>query len=130
MEEARRRYRLGCPTGDAVVTTAGQLTAKHVFHAFGPMWQGGRRGESDLLRSAYRRYLELARPNHCQSVAVPAISAGVDGDPIDLAAEPALAELQRFRIAHPEAPELVIWIVLFNAGAYAAFARKLEAMVA
>src|SRR6185436_9114759 len=53
MEETRRRYPDGCPTGSAVITGAGKLPAKHVVHAVGPVWSGGRRGEAELLASAY-----------------------------------------------------------------------------
>src|SRR5262245_48826320 len=60
MEETRTRYPLGCPPGDAVVTGAGRLPVRFIFHAVGPIWRGGQQGETDLLRSAYRRCLELA----------------------------------------------------------------------
>src|SRR5436853_163208 len=54
MEETRRRYPDGCPTGSAVITAAGKLRAKYVIHAVGPVWSGGMRGEEGLLASAYR----------------------------------------------------------------------------
>src|SRR5262249_5178616 len=76
MEETRQRYPLGCPTGDAVVTGAGNLPVKFVFHAVGPVWRGGLQGEPELLRSVYRRCLELAGQQKCRSIAFPSISTG------------------------------------------------------
>ncbi|MDX1969402.1 MAG: macro domain-containing protein, partial [Planctomycetaceae bacterium] len=129
MEETRRQYPEGCPTGDAVVTSAGMLTAKHVFHAVGPVWRGGHRGEPELLQSAYRRCLELAQSHGCQSIAFPALSTGAYGYPIDLAAEHSLTAIQQFLGSSAAASTLSIRIVLFDGGAYAAFARVLETMV-
>src|SRR5687767_13445840 len=57
MEETDRRYPEGCPTGSAVATAAGNLPAKFVFHAVGPRWKGGQKGESELLAGAFRRCL-------------------------------------------------------------------------
>ena len=130
MDETRRRYPQGCPTGDAVATAAGQLAAKHVFHAVGPVWRGGHQGEPDLLRSAYRRCLELAVKHLCRSIAFPAISTGVYGYPIDLAAEHSLDEIIGWFAADPNRPPLEVRFVLFDAGAYAAHARVLELRLA
>jgi len=129
MEETRRRYPHGCPTGDAVPTAAGKLSAKFVFHAVGPVWHGGHRGEPELLRSCYRRCLELALENDCRSIAFPAISTGVYGYPIDLAATAALDEIREFLAKYQDGAALTVRLVLFDAGAYAAFARVLETMV-
>lgn len=71
----------GCPTGEARITPAFGLSAKYVIHAVGPIWQGGDRGEAELLASAYRSALLLARDHGCRSVAFPAISTGVYGYP-------------------------------------------------
>lgn len=81
----------GCPTGDARATTAGDLPARHVIHAVGPVWSGGGRGEDDLLASAYRRSVEVAAGLGCSSISFPAISTGIYGFPIDRAAPIALA---------------------------------------
>ena len=67
----------GCGTGDAKATPGFHLPAKWVFHAVGPVWQGGGRDEDDLLASCYRRCLELAKAHHARSIAFPAISTGV-----------------------------------------------------
>lgn len=130
MEETRRRYPLGCPAGDAVVTVAGNLPAKFVFHAVGPLWRGGHAGEPETLRSAYRRCLALARQHECVSIAFPALSTGAYGYPIDLAAEHALHEIRQFLIESKAEPSLLVRVVLFDAGAYAAFARVLETLLA
>ena len=127
MEETRMRYPLGCPTGDAVATGAGQLSAKFIFHAVGPVWRGGREHEADLLRSAHRRCLQLAAKHDCASIAFPAISTGVYRFPVDLAAENSLDETRTFLLSHPD--PLVVRFVLFDAGTYAAFARVLDSFV-
>jgi O-acetyl-ADP-ribose deacetylase len=88
MEECRRLG--GCPTGDAKATGAGNLPARHVVHAVGPVWNGGGSGEPELLASAHRRSIEVADELGCASVAFPAISTGVYGYPADRAARVAL----------------------------------------
>ena len=67
----------GCATGDAKITRGYQLPARHVIHAVGPVWQGGARGEADLLASCYQRSLEVAHQAQCTSIAFPAISCGI-----------------------------------------------------
>jgi len=123
-QETQTRYPLGCPTGDAVSSSAGELKARFIFHAVGPIWAGGREGEPALLRSAYRRCLELAVKHQCSSIAFPAISTGIYSFPVDLAAENSLDETRRFLLNG--APSLQVRFVLFDAGTYAAFARVLD----
>jgi O-acetyl-ADP-ribose deacetylase (regulator of RNase III) len=67
----------GCATGDARITGGYRLLARHVIHAVGPVWRGGRSGEDERLASCYRRALTLAQANNLQSIAFPAISTGV-----------------------------------------------------
>ena len=67
----------GCPTGDARATPGFRLPAKWIFHAVGPVWNGGDRGEPEKLASCYRRALELAREHGATSIAFPAISTGI-----------------------------------------------------
>ena len=81
----------GCATGDAKITKGYRLPAKHVIHAVGPVWNGGNRGEDDLLASCYRRAIEICQANNLASVAFPAISTGVYRFPADRAAEVAVA---------------------------------------
>ena len=82
------------PAGKAVITTGGRLTAKHVIHTVGPVWQGGQAGEALLLASCYRRSLRLAAAHGCASIAFPAISTGVFGYPPELAAEIAVVTVR------------------------------------
>jgi O-acetyl-ADP-ribose deacetylase (regulator of RNase III) len=76
----------GCATGSAKITRGYKLTAKHVIHAVGPVWSGGKNGEPELLASCYRTALGLAADNNLHSIAFPAISTGVYRFPADLAA--------------------------------------------
>jgi O-acetyl-ADP-ribose deacetylase (regulator of RNase III) len=76
----------GCPTGLAKITRGHRLVAKHVIHAVGPVWGGGRKGEEDLLASCYRTAIELAAAHGLSSLAYPAISTGVYRFPPDRAA--------------------------------------------
>lgn len=88
MEECRKIG--GCPTGSAVITNAGNLKAKKIIHAVGPVWHGGKRGEPELLKSAYESSFKLAIKHNLKSIAFPAISTGVYGYPVQEAAEIAL----------------------------------------
>ena len=83
----------GCHTGDAKITGAGRLAAKHIVHAVGPVWQGGGAGEAELLASAYRRSIELADEHGARVIAFPAISTGIYGYPPREAAEIAVRTL-------------------------------------
>jgi O-acetyl-ADP-ribose deacetylase len=99
LEECRR---LGaCEPGDAKATTGGNLPARHVIHAVGPIWRGGGNGEAELLASCHRRAIELADELGCTSVAFPAISTGAYGYPVELAAPVAIAATQEALAAHP-----------------------------
>jgi O-acetyl-ADP-ribose deacetylase len=117
MEECRRLG--GCPTGDAKATGAGNLPARYVVHAVGPVWNGGEAGEPELLASAHRRSIEVADGLGCVSVAFPAISTGVYGYPVDRAARVALPAA----VAAAEASEHVrrVVFVLFSEADLAAF---------
>jgi O-acetyl-ADP-ribose deacetylase (regulator of RNase III) len=85
----------GCATGDAKSTPGFHLNAKWVFHAVGPVWQGGGLGESLLLASCYRRCLELAKQHQVKSIAFPAISTGVYRFPVRQAAEIAINTVRK-----------------------------------
>jgi O-acetyl-ADP-ribose deacetylase (regulator of RNase III) len=86
----------GCATGDAKATGAGRLPARYVIHAVGPVWHAGTESEAELLGAAYRRALEVAEELGCRSVAFPALSTGIYGYPLELAAPVAVAELAQF----------------------------------
>ena len=115
----------GCATGDAKATTAGRLPARHVVHTVGPVWRGGARGEPALLTSCHRRSLEVAGELGCRTVAFPAISTGVYGYPLELAA-PIAIEAVRSSLRATPAIELVRF-VLFGESARDAFGSALAA---
>lgn len=94
MEECRKLG--GCPTGEAVVTSAGNLNAKFVIHAVGPVWNRGNGHESKLLASAYRNSLKQAVEKNVKTIAFPNISTGIYGFPKPLAAKIALREVESF----------------------------------
>jgi O-acetyl-ADP-ribose deacetylase (regulator of RNase III) len=71
----------GCKTGEAVMTTAGNLPANYVIHTVGPVWRGGHEGEREKLSNCYKNSLRLAEENNCHSLAFPNISTGVYGFP-------------------------------------------------
>jgi O-acetyl-ADP-ribose deacetylase (regulator of RNase III) len=115
----------GCETGDAKITGAGRLPVRHVIHCVGPVWHGGNQGEPELLASCYRRAVELAAEYGDARVAFPAISAGVYGYPIELAAEVAISTTREAMERHTEVQEARFW--LFGDAAYEAFDRALTA---
>lgn len=113
----------GCATGDAKITPGFDLPAHHVIHTVGPVWQGGDAGEADLLASCYRRCFELAAAHGIRSLAFPAISCGVYGYPIELAAHIAVAESRQALFAHPTVQSVIF--ALFDDRALAIYAREL-----
>ncbi len=86
----------GCKTGEAVITSAGNMKAKFVIHTVGPVWHGGKNNEEQLLASAYSNSLKLAEKNNVKSIAFPKISTGVYGFPKDNAAKIALQTVNDF----------------------------------
>jgi O-acetyl-ADP-ribose deacetylase (regulator of RNase III) len=126
MAEICQRYPRGCPTGDAVITNAGQLPARYVIHAVGPIWHGGQRREAEQLASAYQKSLAVAVAHQCHSVALPSLSTGAYGYPVTLAAQTAIAAVVAFLREHQQ-PSVVRW-VLFDSGTYAAYAAALTEM--
>lgn len=116
LESACRRLG-GCPTGSAVVTPGFELKARWIIHAVGPIWRGGSWGEDDLLRSAYRSALKRARELEVRSVALPLISAGIFGFPIDRALAIATSEISAFL---DSAQDVEVRLVVFDRAAFAA----------
>jgi O-acetyl-ADP-ribose deacetylase len=128
MEETRGRYPDGCPTGSAVITTAGNLRAKYVIHAVGPVWNGGNRGEVALLASAYRTSLDLAAAHGCRSIALPALSTGAYRYPVREAASVAIKVATDFLSELGKDSSLtLVRFVLFSNDVLEAFERALEA---
>jgi len=114
-----------CATGDAVATTAGMLPGRYVIHAVGPIWNGGSRGEPELLASAHRRAIEVAADLGCRTIAFPAISTGVYGYPPELAAPAAISAVGEALAATPEVT--VVRFVLFSEELFAIFSRTAAA---
>jgi O-acetyl-ADP-ribose deacetylase (regulator of RNase III) len=115
------------PTGQAVITTAGNMKAKHVIHTVGPVWQGGTHGEPELLANAYRESLKLAAANQLASISFPSISTGVYGYPIDKAAVTAIKEAIAF-LAEPASIKEVVF-VLYDTRTFEIYAEELKKKV-
>jgi O-acetyl-ADP-ribose deacetylase (regulator of RNase III) len=113
----------GCATGDAKATTAGRLPARYVIHTVGPVWRGGSEREAELLASCHRRSLEVAAGLGCRTVAFPALSTGVYGYPVGLAAPIAVAAVRE--ALRP--PVELVRFVLFGEETLEAFRRALAA---
>ena len=116
----------GCPTGNAVITTGGNLPAKHVIHTVGPIWRGGNAGEPKLLASCYRKSLSLALQRSIKTIAFPSISTGIYGYPIDKAAAVALDTVREFLEGHDGIEE--VRFVLFDNTTYAGYENALSEM--
>jgi O-acetyl-ADP-ribose deacetylase len=102
----------GCPTGEARITGGYRLPARHVIHTVGPVWQGGKQGERELLARCYRSVFELVERHGLRSVAFPSISTGAYHFPIAEAAPIALREI---RAALARLPRLErVTVVLFS----------------
>jgi O-acetyl-ADP-ribose deacetylase (regulator of RNase III) len=116
----------GCPTGEAVATTAGRLPAKYVFHAVGPIYSGSLDDER-LLRSAYQSCLNLAEKNQVKSISFPSLSTGIYGYPLELAAPVALHTI----IEHIKKPTSLqqVLMVLFGEQAYKVHEQALNELV-
>lgn len=117
-------YPEGLPAGEAVITTAGKLPAKHVIHTVGPVWHGGDKDEEETLAKAYRNSLRIASEKGLASIALPAVSTGVYGFPKDRAARIASREIREFLSSH-EKPETVT-LMFFSGDDYDTFLNTLE----
>lgn len=114
----------GCPTGEARITGGHELPARAVIHTVGPVWQGGGEGEPELLASCYRESLKQARKAGCQSVAFPAISAGVFGYPLEQATEIAVKTVRQDLEANDDDLEVIFCV--FGGEAEAAYEKALS----
>ena len=113
----------GCATGEAKITRGYRLPAKHVIHTVGPVWNGGKGGEPELLASCYRNSLELALAHGVRTLAFPAISCGVYGYPMDKAAAIAVRECFQFARVHVSIESITF--ALFGAEALAVYKAEL-----
>lgn len=127
LEECRqiRARQGGCPTGEAVITTAGRLPAKYVIHTVGPIWDGGQKGEPGLLASCYRNSLKLAQEHGVQSIAFPNISTGVYGYPKDKAAKVAVETVKSYLQEQATSIKQVVF-VCFDEENYELYQRLLQ----
>ena len=111
----------GCATGDAKITTGGELPARFVIHTVGPVYRDGQQGEPALLASAYRRSLEVASEHGVRTIAFPSISTGAYRYPIAEAARVALATVTEYLDAHAEIER--VRFVLFSPDDLAVYER-------
>jgi O-acetyl-ADP-ribose deacetylase (regulator of RNase III) len=102
----------GLPTGRAVITSAGNLTARCVIHTVGPIWHGGRNREPELLANAYRNSLRLAVSKRLKTISFPSISTGAYGYPIEKASRVALSTVREFLEKEDKLDEVIL--VLFS----------------
>ena len=116
----------GCETGQAKITAGYNLPAKYVIHTVGPIWQDGKSGEPELLKSCYLNSLQLALENNLKSIAFPAISCGVYGYPIELAIPIALKTTHDFLQQHSQLE--MVYFVSFSDSMFEAFQECLVSL--
>ena len=114
----------GCATGAAKITQGYNLPAKWVIHTVGPVWEGGDRGEDELLASCYRSSLTLAVQHEIKTIAFPAISTGVYCFPIDRAAQIAVREVRAFLSTHDSISQVIL--VCFSQSTCDRFLKALQ----
>jgi len=114
----------GCPTGEAVITTAGNMPARYVIHTVGPVWHGGMNNEDQLLANAYSNSLRLAVDNGVKTIAFPNISTGVYGFPKEKAANIAIEAVRKFLKNDKSLHEVVF--VCFDRENHAIYERLLN----
>jgi O-acetyl-ADP-ribose deacetylase (regulator of RNase III) len=126
LDELRRRYPEGTPTGTAVETAGHRLPARWVIHAVGPVWRGGGHGEADLLAGAYRSSLRVADGLGATSLALPAISMGIYGFP---AAEAAAVAVRTVADGLAEASALEVVRFVLRPATWDAFVAATRGIV-
>jgi len=113
------------PTGEAVITTAGNMPSKYVIHTVGPVWHGGNRGEPELLRNCYINSLKIAKENNLRTVAFPSISTGVYGYPVEKAAKVAVKAVIDFVRDNPDSFDEIIFCA-YDPHTEKQYAKELE----
>jgi len=114
----------GCKTGEAVITTAGNLPAKFLIHTVGPVWNGGTRNEREKLANCYLNSLRLAVENNCKTIAFPNISTGVYHFPKEEAAKISVESIQNFLSKNNPIEKVII--VCFDDENYHFVLKELE----
>ena len=109
LEECRTLH--GCETGQAKITGAYNLPCEYVIHTVGPIWNGGRSKEEELLAGCYFNSMQLAQEHGIRSIAFPSISTGVYRYPVELAAKVAVRTVSRFLEDNPDSFDLVEWVL-------------------
>jgi O-acetyl-ADP-ribose deacetylase len=113
------------PAGKAVITTGGNLRARHVIHTVGPIWHGGGSNEPELLQSAYYECLQLATGKRLTSISFPSISTGAYGYPLHEAAKIAVSTVVSFLKEQATSLTEVVF-VLFDARTYDSYRSALQ----
>ena len=114
----------GCQTGEAKITKGYNLPAKYVIHTVGPVWNGGKYNEENLLASCYNKSLKLAEENNITSIAFPAISTGVYRFPLELATKIAIREVSNFLEKNDNLEKVIF--VCFDERTYEAYDKYLK----
>ncbi|MBR4760607.1 MAG: O-acetyl-ADP-ribose deacetylase [Lachnospiraceae bacterium] len=110
LEECRTLH--GCKTGEAKLTGAYNLPCEYVIHTVGPIWNGGKYSEAELLADCYRNSLKIAKEKGIRKVAFPSISTGVFGYPLGDAAQVAVRTVFEIAKENPDAFDLIEWVCL------------------
>ncbi len=112
------------PTGQAVITTGGNLPAKYVIHTVGPIWRGGESKEPELLRNCYLNSLKLAKEKGIKTISFPSISTGAYGYPVEKASQVAVKAVIDFLKENQEIKEVTF--VLFDSFSFNAYSNALR----
>lgn len=115
----------GCKTGQAKMTKAYQLPCSYIIHTVGPVWNGGKHNEDELLADCYKNSLKLAMNHHIRTIAFPSISTGVYSFPVERAANIAVSTVAAFLKEHPGQLDMVLW-VLFDDHTEKAYQKAVE----
>jgi O-acetyl-ADP-ribose deacetylase (regulator of RNase III) len=117
----------GCPKGEAVITTGGNLKAKYVIHTVGPIWNGGNKNESLYLYNSYENSLKRAEEKTLESIAFPSISTGAYAYPVDKAAKIALSTIIKY--LKKKTSLKTVNFVLYGRNAYLVYERTLQDLI-